>query len=386
MSFFDATPSGQLLSRFGKEMETVDNALPDGIGSVLFCFLQIGMSTAALAGVITPAMLVPLSLVGLLYGKTMGRYRPAARDLKRSESRTRSPVYTHFGEALRGKETIRSIPSASSLWSSQHQRLTDQNLSVYYSVKALDRWLSIRLETLGNVIVFMAAMVSVFLTRAGKLKAGSAGWGLAQAMAITGLLTSAVRTLTDLETHMMIVMRVQELTDLESVKVEGAFETVGNLDLSMPKEKKEAGEALLSLYNRPLNVTTVPESDSALVASGWPWRGKLEFNNVSMRYNNISPLVLKQVSIMVPPETTLGIVGRMGRGKSSVLLIRFRLIELEPGGNIKIDGIDIRSVSLQTLRETLSDHSARPSSICWHTHVQPRRKQENQMSRIHGQR
>lgn len=94
MSFFDATPSGQLLSRFGKEMETVDRAVPDSIGSVLFCFLQIFFSIGALAGVITPAMLVPLFAVGVLYTKTMGRFRPAARVLRVAESKSRSPIYT----------------------------------------------------------------------------------------------------------------------------------------------------------------------------------------------------------------------------------------------------------------------------------------------------
>ena len=354
MSFFDATPSGQLLSRFGKEMEVIDSAVPDGIGSVLFCFLQIGMSTAALAGVITPAMLFPLVIIGYFYSRTMGRFRPAARDLKRSESRTRSPVYTHFGEALRGKETIRSVPRASSYWSSQHQELTDQNLSVYYSAKALDRWLSIRLESLGNVIVFMAAVVSVFLSRAGKLKAGSAGWGLTQAMAITGLLTWAVRTLTDLETHMMSMMRVQELTGIDSAQVVGTVDGGSANGLRMPREKQDSGEAILSLYSCPLRVAVAPAAGAALVTSGWPWKGVIVFNQVSMRYNEISPLVLKNMTITVPPGSTLGIVGRTGSGKSSLLLTLFRLFELEAGGSIKIDGVDIRAVSLEALRASLS--------------------------------
>jgi ABC-type multidrug transport system fused ATPase/permease subunit len=310
MAFFDATPSGQLLSRFGKEMETVDGALPDGIGSVLFCFLQIGFSGAALAGVITPVMLIPLSVISIMYGKTMGRFRPAARDLKRGESRTRSPVYTHFGEALRGKEIIRSIPMASETWSTRHQDLTDKNLAVYYTVKALDRWLSVRLETLGNVVVFAAAVVSVYLTRLGKLQAGSAGWGLTQALAITGLLTWAVRTLTDLETNMMSMMRVKELTDLDSVEcTTPSREIIESKRQIMPKEKQNAGDALKSLYGQPLQLSTTPTSDAALVASGWPWQGDIEFNNVSMRYNEESPLVLKNVSINVPAGTTLGVVG-----------------------------------------------------------------------------
>jgi len=97
-----------------------------------------------------------------------------------------------------------------------------------------------------------------------------------------------------------------------------------------------------------------PMNDAALVASGWPWKGHISFDNVSMRYNPVSPLVLKNVNIDLPPGTTLGVVGRTGSGKSSLLLTLFRLVELEAGGRIKIDGVDIRSVSLQTLRESLS--------------------------------
>jgi hypothetical protein len=204
MSFFDATPSGQLLSRFGKEMETVDRGVPDSIGSTLFCFLQIFMSVGALAGVITPAMLIPLGLTGFFYAKAMLIFRPAARDLKRAETITRSPIYTHFGEALRGTEIIRSVPGARRWWSGEHRSLADTNLGVFFTIKVLDRWLSTRLENLGNTVVFTAAVASVLLTRAGSLKAGSAGWGLTQSLAITGLMTWAVRCLTDLETNMYV--------------------------------------------------------------------------------------------------------------------------------------------------------------------------------------
>jgi ABC-type multidrug transport system fused ATPase/permease subunit/effector-binding domain-containing protein len=345
MSFFDATPSGQLLSRFGKEMETIDYAIPDGIGSVLFCFLQIAMSAAALAGVITPAMILPLSVIAVLYGNTMSRFRPAARDLKRSEASSRSPVYTHFGEALRGKEIIRSIKNSRSRWSSQHHEFNDKNLAVYSSVKALDRWLSIRLETLGNFVVFISTTISILLSRSGKLNAGSAGWGLTQSLAITGLLTWAVRTLTDLETHMMSMMRVQELTNLQSPNMKMNI---------MPKERGQPGDALYIDFKNPPHFSLAPKSDQNLVNSGWPWKGNIKFDRVSMRYNKISPLVLKNVSVAISAGTTLGIVGRTGSGKSSLLLALFRLVELESGGSITIDDVDVRSVSLQTLRRSVS--------------------------------
>ena len=164
VSFFDATPSGQILSRFGKELETVDRALPESIASVLYCFLQISSTCLALSGVISPVMMLPIVFAGGVYLRVIKRFRPAARDMKRSEQRTRSPIFTHFGEALRGTEVIRSIPGAKSTWSSRHKKLSDVNLSVFSTVKALDRWLSVSLEAIGNSMVLITALSSVFLS------------------------------------------------------------------------------------------------------------------------------------------------------------------------------------------------------------------------------
>jgi len=355
MSFFDATPSGQLLSRFGKEMQTVDSGVPDSIGSVLFCFLQIAFSVGALAAIVTSGMVLPLGVVGVLYVKMMGRFRPAARDMKRAETKTRSPIYTHFGEAIRGVETIRAMRARKS-WLAKHEQLQDRNLGVFYTVKALDRWLSTRLETLGNTVVFAAAVASVFLTRAGQLTAGSAGWGLTQSLAITGLLTWAVRCLTDLESNMMSVMRVKELTDLDSDEVSlGKSKDTARKRTKMPKELDNPGAALRPLLPpASAGVSPAPLDSSALVQSGWPWRGNIQFNNVSMRYSPAAPLVLKGVSLTVPAGSTLGVVGRTGSGKSSLLLTLFRLSEIEAGGSIEIDGVDIRSVSMESLRQSLA--------------------------------
>ena len=274
----------------------------------------------ALTGVISPAMLFPLVTVGFLYARTMSLFRPAARDLKRAEAKTRSPIYTHFGEALRGAETIRSIPGAKRTWSSMHRSLTDANLGVFYTVKALDRWLSTRLETLGNVVVLMVAMASIYLTRTDRLGAGSAGWGLTQALSVTGLLTWAVRCLTDLETNMMSVLRVNELTNVDAEEPKDKKSSLPTQSL-MPREPANAGEALAPLIPNPqFKAALAPSSPEALLKSGWPWRGNIRFKNVSMRYNPTAPLVLRNVSLTVPAGTTLGVVGRTGSGKSSLLL------------------------------------------------------------------
>lgn len=356
MSFFDATPSGQILSRFGKELETVDRALPESIASVLFCVLQIASSVLALSGAITPALMVPLAFAGSQYLRIIRKFRPSARDMKRSEQRTRSPIFTNFGEALRGTEVIRSIPGAKRTWSAKHRSLADTNLSVFSAVKALDRWLSISLEAIGNSMVLITAIASVFLTRAGKLQSGSAGWGLTQSLAITGLMAWAVRNLTMLESHMMSVMRVTELTDIEAEEADTkGDDNKGASKSHMPKEMEKAGEALKVDFPKNLkNLGVAPVDDKALVADGWPWKGGVLFKNVSMRYNSGSPLVLKGVTVSVPPGTTLGVVGRTGSGKSSLLLTLFRIVEIESGGRIEIDGVDIRSVSMETLRDSLA--------------------------------
>jgi len=349
VTFFDKTPSGQLLSRFGKELETVDRGVPDGIGSVLFCFLNIGITVAGLTGLMTPGMLIPLVLISILYSKIMSQFRPTARDLKRIESKSRSPIYTHFSEALKGAETIRSFPNSASLWSTNLRSFVDTNLNVMYSVKALDRWLSVRLESLGNIVVLTAAFASVFLTRMGRMKSGSAGWGLTQSLAITGLLTWAVRVLTDLETQMLSVQRVSELTTLDA-------NPSSTEKSSIPQEFRDVGEALLSqdYYNVATHLPPAPSHEKALVASGWPWKGKISFKNVSMKYAPTAPLALKKVTLNIAPGSTLGVVGRTGSGKSTLLVTLFRLVEVEAGGSIEIDGVDIRSVGLQTLRESLS--------------------------------
>jgi len=349
MAFFDATPSGQILSRFGKELETVDRALPESVASVLYCFLQVSSTALALSGVISPAMVVPLTFAGALYIRTMKRFRPAARDMKRSEQRTRSPIFTHFGEALRGTEVIRSIPGAKKTWSTRHRRLADINLSVFSTVKALDRWLSVNLEAIGNSMVFITAVSSVFLSRAGRLHSGSAGWGLTQSLAITGLMAWAVRNLTMLESQMMSVQRVTEITDIDANEDNKDLEKT---KMQMPREMDMAGEALK--LPSELGLRASPLTENALLADGWPWKGGVSFKNVSMKYNPSSPLVLNEVTLSVPPGSTLGVVGRTGSGKSSLLLTLFRIVEIEPKGAIEIDGIDIRSVSMEKLRDSLA--------------------------------
>jgi len=148
---------------------------------------------------------------------------------------------------------------------------------------------------------------------------------------------------------MLSVLRVGEIANLEDDPTDSP---------KVPHELERAGDALAALpATSKLPVAMSPPSNAALVASGWPWGGDVSFENVSMRYNSNAPLVLKDLFVNIPKGTTLGVVGRTGSGKSSLLVSLFRLTEIEGGrdsGEISIDGIDVRSVDLQTLRESLT--------------------------------
>uniref|UniRef100_A0A7S1BJE7 Uncharacterized protein n=2 Tax=Corethron hystrix TaxID=216773 RepID=A0A7S1BJE7_9STRA len=370
VSFFDNTPSGQILTRFTKEIDVIDRSLPDQIGWVFACFLQIFLTSAAITAVVTPFMAFPLFALGITYVKIMSKFRPAARIFKRNESKSRSPIYTHFGEALRGVETIRAC-SSTDMWNQRHQKLIHENLGIYYGLKNLDRWLSVRLEFLGNIIVFLSAMASIFIMRRSSgtmITAGSTGWGLTQALSITGLLNWAVRCLTESETQMMSVLRASELTDLQSTHNATTFDNSGientatKMPRKMPQELSAPGSSFPQISLNAGSLLRSPTVDVAIQKTNWPWRGGIKFRNVSVRYGESSPQVLKNLNLEVKPGTTLGVVGRTGSGKSSLLLTLLRVLELDSSpnktsskeGSIEIDGIDIRSVSLSTLRKSIT--------------------------------
>ena len=105
-------------------------------------------------------------------------------------------------------------------------------------------------------------------------------------------------------------MRTLEVTDLESTTVQG----IDGVKPNMPREYYGAGEALQVLQPTGTNTELLPPHDDAdLLASGWPWRGHIEFKNISMRYNPASNLVLKNLSVNIPAGSTLGVVGRTGK-------------------------------------------------------------------------
>ncbi|CAL1297888.1 unnamed protein product [Larinioides sclopetarius] len=311
MSFFDTTPLGRILNRFSKDIDTVDVTIRFNIRMV---FIQ---GFRALGAVIVICLETPLFLVAclplvVLYYFLQKFYIPTSRQLKRLESTTRSPVYSHFSETVTGASSIRAY-EASNQFMRHSNNLVDINNESYYPSLGASRWLSIRLEFLGYTIVFLSALFAVFLRDT--LSPGIAGLAVSYALQITGILNMLVRATADVETNIVAVERCLEYT-------------------------KTPVEAEWS------NRETKPDPT-------WPHQGQINFDHYATRYREGLELVLKDISCVIKPNERCGIVGRTGAGKSSMTLALFRIVEAA-NGKICIDGIHIAKLGLHDLRNKLT--------------------------------
>ena len=95
-----------------------------------------------------------------------------------------------------------------------------------------------------------------------------------------------------------------------------------------------------------------PETPREVPPIDWPAKGEIKVENVSFQYEDRQPMVLKDISFTIKEAEKVGIVGRTGAGKSSLIAVLYRLAE--PEGHINIDGVDTKSIGLHDLRKKMS--------------------------------
>lgn len=311
MSFFDTTPLGRIVNRFAKDVDTVDVTIPLTLRSWLSCLLQV-ISTIIVITIQTPIFLVVVLPISVIYYFIQRFYLSTSRQLKRLESITRSPIYSHFSETLSGASTIRAY-KAEERFCSQSSGFIDNNQICYYPSIISNRWLAIRLDFCGNIIIFFAALFAVL--QKDSLDAGKVGLSVTYALLVTATLNWLVRMSSELETNIVAVERILEYS----------------------KTPTEA----------PWVIEGKKPYDS------WPDKGTVKMDNYSTRYRAGLDLVLKQISCDVKSGEKIGIVGRTGAGKSSLTLSLFRIIEATDG-KIEIDGLNIAEMGLHHLRSKIT--------------------------------
>ncbi|XP_066905603.1 multidrug resistance-associated protein 1 [Halyomorpha halys] len=311
MSFFDTTPQGRILNRFSKEIDVLDNSIPFTLKQC-FSFLAPVFGTVFIISYTTPVFLVVIVPIALLYYWVQKCYIATSQQLRRIESITRSPIYSHFGESVSGSSVIRAY-GAQKRFIKESEMKVDLNQSSSYASIIAGRWLGIRLQLIGGVIVFFASLFAII----GKdyLSPGIVGLSVSYTMQITIYLYMLVVMVAEVESNIVAVERIEEYSNT-------------------PQEA--------AWY-----LTT------STVTAEWPQEGKVDFVDYTVRYREGLDLVLKGIDFSIKGGEKIGIVGRTGAGKSSVTLSLFRIIEAA-GGKILIDGVDVSALGLHALRSRLT--------------------------------
>ncbi|XP_029140029.1 canalicular multispecific organic anion transporter 1 [Protobothrops mucrosquamatus] len=310
MSFFDSTPTGRIVNRFAKDIFTVDETIPISLRSWMNCFFMI-LSTLVIICLATPYFAIIIPPLGIVYYFILQFYVATSRQLRRLDSVTRSPIYSHFGETVSGLSVIRAF-GHQERFLQHNEKIVDMNQKSVYSWLVSNRWLAVRLELVGNLTIFFAALLAVFVKDS--LNSGIVGLSISSALNITQTLNWLVRMTSELETNIVAVERVHEYTEI-------------------------ANEAPWVTTQRP--------------PSQWPNNGEITFMDYKVRYRPELELVLNGINCGIKGTEKIGVVGRTGAGKSSLTNCLFRILEAA-GGKILIDGLDIATLGLHDLREKLT--------------------------------
>ncbi|CAD6588427.1 MAG: hypothetical protein CYPHOPRED_004384 [Cyphobasidiales sp. Tagirdzhanova-0007] len=302
LRFFDTMTLGRLLNRFGKDLEQIDSQLPDDLGRAFMCSLGLFTMLTSITAV-SPIFFLAFAVLSTAYFHYARLYRTTARELRRLDSVTKSPVYSLYSETIAGVVVIRAFGAPA--------RRVDKNLSFSYYLWCANLWLSLRLELLSALLVGATGLI--LLADADAIDASIAGFALTFALCISNEMLS-IREYTALELTMVAVERIKEHAEIQSEP---------------------------------------PEIIEPRPPAGWPSTGEIVVTNLCLRYAPELPRVLHNVSFNMKSGEKIGIVGATGSGKSSLALSFFRFVEIDEG-TITIDGLDIGKIGLQDLRSRLT--------------------------------
>uniref|UniRef100_A0A803TSN8 ATP binding cassette subfamily C member 4 (PEL blood group) n=1 Tax=Anolis carolinensis TaxID=28377 RepID=A0A803TSN8_ANOCA len=307
--FFDSNPIGRILNRFSKDIGHLDDLLPLTFLDFVQTFLQI-CGVVAVAIAVIPWVLIPLVPLLILFIMLRRYFLATSRDIKRLESTTRSPVFSHLSSSLQGLWTIRAF-KAEQRFQELFDAHQDLHTEAWFLFLTTSRWFAVRLDAICAVLVVVVAFGSLLLAHT--LDAGQVGLALSYSITLMGMFQWGVRQSAETENLMISAERVMEYTDVE----------------------KEA-----------------PWESNKRPPSEWPSEGVIAFENVNFTYSIDGPLVLRHLTAVIKSKEKIGIVGRTGAGKSSLIAALFRLAE--PQGRIWIDKYLTSELGLHDLRKKIS--------------------------------
>lgn len=312
MSYVDTTPLGRILNRFTKDTDSLDNEIGEQMRLFLFPLATI-IGIVILCICYLPWFAIAVPFLSLAFVFVANFYQGSSREIKRLEAVQRSLVYNNFNETLTGMSTIKAYKVENTFVKKNDKYLNQMNEAYYVSI-ANQRWLGVHLDIIASMFALIICLLCI--TDQFHISASSTGLLLSYVIQIVGLLSLTIRSMTQVENEMNSVERLHQY----------AFH--------LPQE---------AAYKKP--ESSPPEE--------WPPSGYIQFKDVSLRYREHLPVVLKNLDFSIYPGEKVGICGRTGAGKSSIMCALYRLVELDQG-SITIDGLNIADMGLYDLRSKLS--------------------------------
>lgn len=314
MSFFETTPVGRIINRFSSDMNSLDDSVQYVMSFFLVSILDY-LVVVIIIGYQVPLFLIVNAVLLVIYFYYQVYYVTLSRELKRLMSTSFSPIMSMLSETLAGHMIIDAFRH-SDRFDYLNVENVQFNINCLFNFRSTNRWLSIRLESIGALMILTTALLSLATKNGGHaLSTGMVGLLMSYALQVTNKLMWIVRMSVQLETNIVSVERIVEYCDL-------------------PPEAP-------------------PVIEDSRPPKNWPSQGLIRFKNYSTRYRaNLDP-VLRHLDLEIKPQEKIGIVGRTGAGKSTLSLALFRILEPSEG-TIDIDGVDISKIGLKDLRSNLS--------------------------------
>ncbi|EFX02174.1 ABC multidrug transporter [Grosmannia clavigera kw1407] len=322
LAFFSAVDTGTTTNRFSQDMTLLDNDLAYSMINFTVALFSGAMS-ALLMCISARYFAAVMPVVALVAWVLQRYYLRTSRQMRLLDLEAKSPLFGHFLETLSGLVSLRAF-GWTDAFESRGMALLDASQRPFYLLFCLQRWLKLVLDLLvaGLAVVLMVLVVKL----REEVGAGFVGLAILNVLTFSESLTMIIRDWTVLETSLGAVARVRSFTTTTADE------------------------------NRPDEDQPLPEGTGDEL---WPSRGAIEFRNVSASYTENGKLVVRSVSLSIRPGEKVGICGRSGSGKSSLLVTLFRMLEIVPGqdgriGSIIIDGVDISRARRNDVRSRLN--------------------------------
>ncbi|GMJ06478.1 multidrug resistance-associated protein 14, ATP-binding cassette C10 [Hibiscus trionum] len=308
MSFYDSTPLGRILSRVSVDLSIVDLDVPFSLVFACAATMNAYSSLGVLAVVTWQVLFVSVPVIYVAI-RLQNYYFSSAKELMRINGTTKSLVANHLAESIAGAITIRAFEEEERFFA-KNLDLIDTNASPFFHSFSANEWLIQRLETLSATVLASAALCMVLLPP-GTFSSGFIGMALSYGLSLNMALVFSIQNQCTIANYIISVERLNQY-------------------MHIPSEAPEVIEE-----SRP--------------PSNWPTVGKVDIRDLQIRYRPDSPLVLRGISCTFQGGHKIGIVGRTGSGKTTLIGALFRLVE-PAGGKIIVDGIDISTIGLHDLR------------------------------------